>query len=694
MKKLLTSFLAVTMGLLITSCQQVDKSIKFNNLTKKEIANGKLTPKVLLKLRRISGSTVSPDGKLVAYSVSCQNVKNNSTYSNLFYANIDDTLNTNITSTNSGKNFSPQWNADGDAVFFLSSTKKGNQVFRISLNGEHKTQITKFEGGVNSFSVSPKGDKIWYTKSVKVEANKTDLYPSMEKSTARIYDDLLIRHWDYWLDGSYQHVFVADLTPKGLFDITDINEGEAWDTPMAPYFDASSITWNNSGSQIAYTSKKIKGKEYATSTNSDIFVFDIANKQTSNISEGMLGYDQYPTFSGDDSHIAWWSMERAGNEADKRRLFVANLKTNEKTYLTKDFDYNAEQLNWVGEDIYFIAPIEATHQVCKVSSKGNSAVEIISNGLHDLNLKGVTKDNIVVEKSTIDHPTEIYTLNRENKAETKISSINDDIFAHIKMGEVQKRWVKTSDGKNMLVWVTLPPNFDASKKYPTLLFCEGGPQSVVSNGWSYRWNFELMASNGYIVVAPNRRGLPSFGQEWLDQISGDYSGQNIQDYLSAIDDVAKEPWSDETRLGAVGASYGGYSVYYLASHHNKRFKTFISHCGMFNFESFYGGTEELWFPNNDLGGAYWEEGKTIKRSYDNSPNRFISKWDTPIMIVTGMNDYRIPYTQSLEAYTAARMKGVDARLLVFEDEAHQVFKPQNALVWHGEFFRWLDKYLK
>lgn len=697
MRKVLTSIMAMSVGLALSSCQHLEKpkSIIFSELTEQEKADGKMTPEVLLKLRRISGTTVSPDGKSVVYSVSCQDVENNATFSNLFIAPVGDSVSVNITSTNKKQNHSPAWSGDGKLIYFISSTDSdGSQVFSITPDGKVKTQVTDVKGGVGGFAVSPKGDKVWYNAPVKMDTTKNDLYPNQGKSTAKIYDDLMVRHWDYWLDGTYNHVFVADIEKGKLKNIVDINEGEAWDTPMASDFDPASVVWNNAGTQIAYASKKIHGKEYALSTNSDIYIYDLASGKTQNISEGMMGYDKYPVFSPDDTKIAWTSMERNGNEADKSRLFVEDLATGEKRYLTADFDYNAAGIVWEGDDIFFITPMQATHQIAKVSSKGGSPVEVITEGLHDIASVAVTPDSYIIEKSTISRPTDIYAINRATKQERQISSINDNILDYIKMGEVQKRWVKTTDGKDMLVWVTLPPNFDPNKKYPTLLFCEGGPQSVVSNGWSYRWNFQLMAANGYIIVSPNRRGLPSFGQEWLDQISGDYSGQNIKDYLSAIDDVAKEPWSDENNLGAIGASYGGYSVYYLASHHDKRFKALISHCGMFNFESFYGATEELWFPNNDLGGAYWEGGETIKRSFANSPHRFVEKWDTPILIITGENDYRIPYSQSLEAYTAARLKGLDARLVSFSDEAHQVFKPQNALVWHGEFFRWLDKYLK
>ena len=444
------------------------------------------------------------------------------------------------------------------------------------------------------------------------------------------------------------------------------------------------------------------GSEYAVSTDSDVFVYDLESGETKNICKdnkafAFVGYDKYPVWSPSGSKIAFRSQERAGNEADKERLMVCDLTSGEVKYLTPNFDYHATNVVWSQDEttLYFIAPIEATHQICSVKADGTGEVEVLTKGDHDINSFEICGGRCVGSVMTISMAPELFEFDLTNGSMTKLTAVNDFVYDNIKMGEVQKRWVKTTDGKKMLTWVILPPDFDASKKYPTLLYCQGGPQSVVSQFWSYRWNFQLMAAQGYVVVAPNRRGVPSFGQEWLDQISGDYSGQNIRDYLSAIDDVAKERWCDKERLGCVGASYGGYSVFYLAGHHQKRFKAFIAHCGIFNFESMYGHTEEMFFVNNDYGGAYWDKkNKVAMRSYANSPHKAVDKWDTPILIFTGERDYRIPYTQSLEAFTAARLRGIPARLVSFENEAHQVFKPQNSLVWNREFFGWLDKYLK
>ena len=462
----------------------------------------------------------------------------------------------------------------------------------------------------------------------------------------------------------------------------------------------------------ANTCKPLTGTEYAVSTDSDIFVYDLASGETKNICKPltgksecqgeasldlaeMVGYDKYPVWSPDDSKIAFLSQRRPGNESDKARLFLYDCASGEMQDLTEDFDYNAMNVVWEGNDrLWFIAPIEATHQICRIEPSVGE-VEVVTRGDHDINAFTMASGRIAAEMCTISMATEFFDVNPADGTLTQVSAINKPVYDNIRMGEVQKRWVKTTDGQQMLAWVILPPDFDASKKYPVLLYCQGGPQSVVSQFWSYRWNFQLMAAQGYVVVAPNRRGLPSFGQEWLDQISGDYSGQNIRDYLSAIDDVAREPWADRERMGCVGASYGGYSVYFLAGCHEKRFKAFIAHCGIFDFDSMYGETEELFFVNNDFGGPYWDaKNATAQRSYANSPHKFVTKWDTPILIFTGEKDFRIPYTQSLEAFTAARMRGIPARLVEFENEAHQVFKPQNSLVWNREFFGWLDKYVK
>lgn len=665
-----------------------------NSLTEAEKSAGILTPEVMWKMGRVGGSTVSPDGKTVLYTVSYYSMKDDKSSTHIWSVPTEGGEAVQITD-GAGKEASIQWSVDGSRIYFLSTQSGDAQLWSAKPDGSDMRQLSAIEGGIEGFGVSPKEDKLYYIKRVQVEKRRSsEIFPDLPDSKAMIYDDLMARHWDYWDDGSYLHLFVADLQNGKVAEGVDIMEGEPWDAPMAPYFDAAEIAWNNAGTQLAYTCKKMTGKQYALSTNSDIYLYDLASGKTTNITEGMMGYDKYPRFSPDDSMVAFTSMERDGNESDKDRLFVTKLGTGEKLYLTKDFDYNAGNVVWDGNDkLYFLTPIRATYQLCRVGLDG-SPVELVTRGAHDLNAFTMGGGKLVAERTTLSSPTELFAVNLSDGTLTQLTNTNAEIYDNIKMGEVRERMVKTTDNKEMLTWVILPPDFDSTKSYPVLLYCQGGPQSVVSQRWSYRWNYQLMAAQGYIVVAPNRRGLPSFGQEWLDQISGDYSGQNIRDYLSAIDDVAREPWADENRMGCVGASYGGYSVYFLAGNHNKRFKAFIAHCGMFNFESMYCGTEELWFPNNDLGGPYWSDSPVAKRSYANSPHKFVKNWDTPILIFSGLNDFRIPYTENLQAYTAAQLMGVPARLVAFENEAHQVFKPQNSLVWQREFFSWLDKYVK
>lgn len=699
MKRSTTLLLAGAVAALTVACgdgtgKKTDPMKIDNSLTEAEKSAGILTPEVMWKMGRVGGSTVSPDGKTVLYTVSYYSMKDDKSSTHIWSVPTDGGEAVQITD-GAGKEASIQWSADGSRIYFLSTRSGDVQLWSSKPDGSDMRQLSAIEGGIEGFGVSPKGDKLYYIKRVQVEKRRSsEIFPDLPDSKAMIYDDLMVRHWNYWDDGSYLHLFVADLQNGKVAEGVDIMAGEPWDAPLAPYFDAAEIAWNNAGTQLAYTCKKMKGKQYALSTNSDIYLYDLASGKTTNITEGMMGYDKYPRFSPDDSMVAFTSMERDGNESDKDRLFVTKLATGEKLYLTKDFDYNAGNVVWDGNDkLYFLTPIRATYQLCRVGLDG-SPVEVVTRGAHDLNAFTMGGGKLVAERTTLSSPTELYAVNLSDGTLTQLTNTNAEIYDNIKMGEVRERMVKTTDNKEMLTWVILPPDFDSTKSYPVLLYCQGGPQSVVSQRWSYRWNYQLMAAQGYIVVAPNRRGLPSFGQEWLDQISGDYSGQNIRDYLSAIDDVAREPWADENRMGCVGASYGGYSVYFLAGNHQKRFKAFIAHCGMFNLESMYCGTEELWFPNNDLGGPYWSDSPVAKRSYANSPHKFVKNWDTPILIFSGLNDFRIPYTENLQAYTAAQLMGVPARLVAFENEAHQVFKPQNSLVWQREFFGWLDKYVK
>lgn len=699
MRKLLLFMAIATMGL--HGCSESPKPLYIDNaLTAEQIKAAILTPEVMYKMGRAGSASLSPNGESLLYTVTDYNVSENRGVTAIYIQNMKSRSVSKLTDFASN-NVSPKWSSDGSVIYFLSNRSGSMQIWSMNDVGGDIRQLSSLKNGVEGFGFAPSGDKLFYVQRVEVlDLTAATIYNDMDKSKARIYDDLMVRHWDYWDNGSYLHIFVANFDGSVREGVDIIGKDAAWDTPLAPYFSMDEIAWNNAGTKLAYTCKELTGVEYALSTDSDIFVYDVNSCKTTNISKGdnnypFVGYDKYPVWSPDDSKIAFISQEQPGYEADKQRLFVWDSESGQSTYITEQFDFHASNVAWADDNtIYFIAPMAATHQICRVDTS-LAAVEVITAGDHDINAFTMSKGSAVVSMTKITMATEFFSVGLKSGELTQISQINKEIYDNIDMGRVEKRWVETTDGKQMLTWVILPPNFDADKKYPVILYCQGGPQSVVSQFWSYRWNFQLMAAQGYIVVAPNRRGLPSFGQEWLEQISGDYSGQNIKDYLSAIDDVAKEPWADETRMGCVGASYGGYSAFYLAGNHDNRFKAFISHCGIFNFDSMYGETEELFFVTADYGGNYWDKSnKVAMRSYENSPHKFVAKWNTPILIITGEQDYRIPYTQSLQAFTAARVLGIPARLVSFEDEAHQVFKPQNAMVWNREFFGWLDKYVK
>ncbi len=702
MKKLLLLALS-SLGIgAVTSCTDAPKPTSLFtpevNLTPEQIEAGIFTADVMLKMGRLGATELSPDGSKILYTVTYFSVEENRGYSALWIMGADGQNPTQITdySYSVGE---PRWSADGSKIYFMSSKDGSSQIYSINPEGKELAKLSDVEGGVRGFEVSPDESKVWMAIEVQIQdVTSAQIFEDMPKSKALIYDDLMARHWDVWEDGKYSHVFVGELSGGKVQNIVDIMEGEPYDAPGAPYYGNGEVAWTSDSKSVAYTCRKLLGYQYAISTNTDIYLYNVDSKETKNLTEGMPGYDKYPRFSPDGRYMAWQSMARPGNESDKARLFVMELQSGQKHYVTEEFDFNASDLTWSADSktIYFLSPIEATIQLC-AAEVGSKDIRVITSGLHDYVSLSVVGDKIVAAKSTLSMAPEVFNVAIADGAETQLTAINKPIYDHIDMGSVEKRWVTTTDNKQMLVWVVTPPKavLDGTTKYPALLYCQGGPQSTVSQFWSYRWNFQLMAAQGYVVVAPNRRGLPSFGQEWLDQISGDYSGQNIDDYFSAIDDVAKESYVDRENLGCVGASYGGYSVYYIAGKHEGRFKAFISHCGIFDFTSMYGSTEELWFVNNDYGGPYWDKSnKVAQRSYANSPHHFVQNWDTPILIIAGAKDYRIPYTQSLEAFTAARALDVDARLVVFEDEAHQVFGAQNALVWNREFFSWLDKYLK
>lgn len=695
MKKYLPAFLMVIF--LLTACapRKTTKQevVKFSvQLSENEKKNGILTAEILWKFGRIGDMVVSPDGSRFLYTLTSYNLDKNKGNTDIYLAETTGGE-PKLVAGGDGQQYNPAWVPGTGKIGYLSTETGSGQIWEYDLESGERTRISDVEGGINNFSYAPNGTKILYTKDVKLDVTPREIYPDLPKANVIMADDLMYRHWDSWTDYSYSHVFVADYQDGAISGDKDIMEGEKWDSPLAPYFDFAEINWAPTGDRIAYTSRKLVGKDYAVSTNSDIYIYDVEEAKTTNLTEGMPGYDKYPVFSPDGSKIAWISMETPGYEADQERLFMYDFHSDEKIYLTKGFDQDASNPVWSsdGKGIFFISGTHATYQVYHIMID-NKEIRQLTEGRHNYTSLALAGDNLVGKKMAMDMATEVFSINPGTGEESQVTFVNKPIYDNIEMGKVEERWVKTTDDKNMLVWVIYPPGFDNTKKYPALLYCQGGPQSAVSQFFSFRWNFQMMAANDYIIVAPNRRGLPTFGEEWNEQISLDYGGQNMQDYLTAIDELKKESFIDQERLGAVGASYGGFSVFYLAGHHDKRFKAFISHCGMFNFESFYGTTEEYWFPNHDLGGPYWVKNRPL--SYDFSPHLYIDKWDTPILIITGANDFRIAYTESLQAFNAAQLSDIPSKLLFFPEESHFVTKPQNSVLWQREFFGWLDTYLK
>lgn len=696
MQKLLKLFcMAIAFGTIAASCGDIKKEdskvIEKSTVT---IENGRMTPEVLWAFGRIGSVDVSPDCSKIVYSVTYYSVEEDKSNSELFVMNVDGTDKRQLTRS-PYRESSAKWMSDSKTVAFLSNESGSSQVWKINADGKGKKQLTDREGGINDFLFSPDESKLLFIADVKYGERTIDKHPDLPKATGIIVNDLMYKHWDEWVE-SIPHPFVADIKSGKLENIKDLLDGEPYESPMKPFGGIEQLAWSPDSKTIAYTCRKKTGKEYAVSTNSDIYFYNVENGTTENKTEGMMGYDVNPIFSPDGKWMAWESMERDGYESDKSRLFLMNVETGEKKDLSADFDQNSNGLAWAADSksLYFVSVQHAVTQIYRANIE-NTSITKITDGVHDYIKVIPQKDKLIALKQSMSKPTEIYAVDMQTGKDTELSFENKEILDRLTMGNVEERWVTTTDGKQMLVWVIYPPHFDPNKKYPALLYCQGGPQSAVSQFWSYRWNFQIMASNDYIIVAPNRRGLPGFGQEWLEQISGDYGGQNMKDYLSAIDAVSKEPFVDKDRLGCVGASYGGFSVFWLAGHHEKRFKAFIAHDGMFNLPQQYLETEEMWFVNYDFGGAYWEKDNAVaQRSYANSPHLFVDKWDTPILIIHGEKDYRILPSQGMAAFNAAVLRDVPAELLIYPDENHWVLKPQNGILWQRTFFNWLDKWLK
>ncbi len=674
-RKLLFIFVFVLLGFFKTEAQE-----------KKHLSH-----ELLWQLGRVSLQDVSADGVWVLYSVKRYKLEENKGQADLYIAKAWPTKEEKpiqLTHTPESE-YNARFHPDGQHIGFL----RNGHLYEMKLDGSEERQVSEME--MTGFSYSPQGYFLLYTTEVKHEPSPSDIYPDLDKTTGLLYDDLMFRHWTEWEDGYYSNIFYAPYQDGRLVGDPQPVMNEAYDSPLKPFGGMEQITWSPDERFIAYTCKKFKGVEYARSTNSDIYLFDRKTGYTSNISQGMQGYDMNPTFSPDGKVLIWNSMKTPGYESDRNRIFAHDMQKKIRWEITKGLDQNADNPQWApdGSSIYFTSPWRGSIQIFQIDFTKKGRLRQLTGGHYNHYGVIVRENNVFTLRCSMKKPHEVYRVVRQTGKAIQVSHANDDLLNDIAMGKVIKKWVKTTDGKRMLVWVIVPPDFDPEKKYPTLLYCQGGPQSTVSQFWSYRWNFELMAAQGYVVVAPNRRGLPSFGRKWNDEIAGDWGGQAQQDLLTAIDELSKEPYVDTSRLGAVGASYGGYSVYWLAGHHQGRFKTFIAHAGLFNLESWYGSTEELFFADHDIGGPYWKDPRP--ESYDKfSPHLFVQNWDTPILIIHNQLDFRVPLEEGLQAFTAARLQGLDARLLYFPDEGHWVLKPQNGVLWHRVFFDWLARYLK
>jgi dipeptidyl aminopeptidase/acylaminoacyl peptidase len=589
----------------------------------------------------------------------------------------------------------------GVSSFDMGQNKSSRKLYYVSLKTGMMREVADSESLVKNDRMSPGGNYLLTSEDVKI--NKVfgkDFYPELQKSNVQIYDGLAYRHWDEWEDGAFSHVFIHPVVNGKPGEGKDIMAGQPYDSPQKPFGGDEDFIWSPDGKSVIYVTKPLSGTKYALSTNTDIFQFDMATGTTKNLTQGMMGYDVNPSFSSKGT-LAWLSMKREGYEADKQDIMV-RINNDYTLNLTKNWDGTVEGFKWSndGRKLYFYAPVDGTLQLFEVNYPGMTKIAVtvrqVTKGDYDVNgIVGQFGNSMVVSRTDMNHAAELYTVDLNSGSMKQLTHVNDAAYKNIRAGKIERRYTTTTDNKKLLSWIIYPPDFDPAKKYPTLLYCQGGPQSPLTQGYSFRWNFQLMAANGYIIVAPNRRGMYGHGQEWNEEISKDWGGQAIRDYLSAIDDMANEKYIDKNRLGCIGASYGGYSVYYLAGVHNNRFKTFIAHDGLFDLRSMSGTTEELWFTNWDFGGYYWEKNNpAAQKTFSQfNPSDLVAKWNTPILIIQGGKDYRVPVEQGLQAFQAAQLRGIKSRLLYFPDENHWILKAQDAQVWQREFYKWLKETL-
>ena len=715
-------FIAIATALLVNggTLNAQNVNIGKNNIT---LSSDLMTPEALWAMGRIGNAQASPNGKKIVYQVGYYSVAENKGHQVICTMDADG-KNVRQLTTSAKSETDATW-FDDNTIAYLSE----GQLWTTNADGTNRKKLTNSKIDIEGFLFSPDKARVILIKSLPYHGTIKKNPADLPKTTGMVITDMNYRHWDHYVQ-SIAHPFVADVTASGVNDGKDILEGEPFESPLAPFGGIEQFDWSQDSKTIAYTCRKKEGVNYAISTDADIYLYDIDTRKTINLCkpEGYVepkidatktmrkqkvnhqdgdfnvGYDVNPQFSPDGKYIAWQSMKNNGYESDRNRLCVYELATGKKTYVAERFDSNVDAFVWApnSKDIYFTGCWHATVNIYQTNLKGE--VKQLTDGQHDyasVALLGNDGKKLLALRHSMSQANEIYAviLSKKEKASQQIqlSFENKHIYDQLALGEVKDRWVKTTDGKDMQVWVITPPHFDPTKKYPTLLYCEGGPQSPVSQFWSFRWNFQIMAAHGYVIIAPNRRGLPGYGSEWNEEISSDWTGQCMKDYLSAIDDACQNlPYVDKNKLGAVGASFGGFSVYYLAGHHNKRFKCFIAHDGAFNLQSMYTDTEEAWFSNWEYDDAYWNKDQTeaAKRTYANSPHLDVDKWDTPILCIHGEKDYRINANQGMGAFNAARLRGIPAELLLFPDENHWVLKPQNGILWQRTFFNWLDRWLK
>ncbi len=645
----------------------------------------------LYSLNRVSEFSASPDGKWILYKLSVPNIEDNKIYHDLYAVSIDGKETIRLTEDKASE-FNAIWSPNGKKIAYLSTKDGAPQIYVMKFPTKEVEKISNLENGVNTLAWSPDGKYFAITSDVKILKTPKDKYPELSKAKIRIYENVPVRHWDEWVDENYSHLFL--LAAQGG-EAIDLMQNEAYDTPLKPFGGAEEISWSPDSKEIAYTCKKLYGIEFVNQTNSDIYVYNIDSKATKNITQGMMGYDKAPLYSPDGKYIAFYSMEHNGFESDKNRLMLFDRSNSKVTDLSAKLDQWAEEKIWAkdSKSLYITATDSGIVSIFHIDLNANS--KRISEGIYDFGSGlDITPDGkLVFGVQNINMPLDIFTMPAKGGKMTQVTFSNKDFSSKFKPSKIEQRWVTAKDGKKIHVWLIFPPDFDPNKKYPMITYCQGGPQSMISQRFHYRWNFYLMASHGYIVMAPNRRGVPGFGQDWNDAISKDWGGMPMQDILSATDEIAKESYVDKDGLCAIGASAGGYTTFWLAGNHNKRFKAFLAHCGVFNLESMYGSTEELWFPNWEYNGPYWE-GNNMNFYDKNSPHNFAKNWDTPIIISSGERDFRVPYTQSLEAFTVAQVKNIPSKLIAFPDETHFISKIQEFMIWDNEVFDFLDRFTK